>query len=68
MHHALCETQKGGRNIMIDKSVALTKPAMKTEPVMISNEAEIKKLIAQKNAVSWTLTILELVLYFGSSV
>lgn len=29
------------------------------------NDPEFKSLVAQKNAISWTLTILELVLYFG---
>lgn len=29
------------------------------------NDPEFKTLVSQKNAISWTLTILELVLYFG---
>jgi len=29
------------------------------------NDEEFKKLVRQKNAISWTLTVLELVLYFG---
>jgi uncharacterized membrane protein (DUF485 family) len=31
----------------------------------VLNDPEFKKLVAQKNAISWILTILELVLYFG---
>lgn len=29
------------------------------------NDPEFKSLVAQKNTISWILTILELVLYFG---
>ncbi len=29
------------------------------------NDAEFKSLVSQKNTISWILTILELVLYFG---
>jgi uncharacterized membrane protein (DUF485 family) len=29
------------------------------------NDPEFKSLVAQKNSISWILTILELVLYFG---
>lgn len=29
------------------------------------NDPEFKKMVAQKNTISWILTVLELVLYFG---
>ncbi len=29
------------------------------------NDEEFKSLVAQKNSISWILTVLELVLYFG---
>jgi uncharacterized membrane protein (DUF485 family) len=31
----------------------------------ILNDPEFTQLVSKKNAISWTLTILELVLYFG---
>lgn len=31
----------------------------------ILSDPEFKKLVAQKNAISWFLTVLQLVLYFG---
>ncbi|OGW36069.1 MAG: hypothetical protein A2010_12985 [Nitrospirae bacterium GWD2_57_9] len=38
---------------------------MATSKKEILNDPEFKKLVSQKNAISWVLTILELVLYFG---
>ncbi len=29
------------------------------------NDADFKDLVSRKNSISWTLTVLELVLYFG---
>ena len=31
----------------------------------ILNDPEFKRLVSQKNTISWILTVLELVLYFG---
>jgi uncharacterized membrane protein (DUF485 family) len=38
---------------------------MAKSKVEILDDPEFKQLVSQKNAISWVLTILELVLYFG---
>jgi uncharacterized membrane protein (DUF485 family) len=56
---------------MINKPAVISKPGMIPKESALTGSQDIlqdpafKKLVAQKNTISWTLTILELVLYFG---
>jgi uncharacterized membrane protein (DUF485 family) len=55
---------------MINKQAVIDKPVVRQREAAavardITNDPEFKKLVAQKNAVSWALAVVELVLYFG---
>jgi uncharacterized membrane protein (DUF485 family) len=53
------------KQAVIDQPVVRRREAAAAVALDLSSDPEFKKLVAQKNAISWTLTIFELVLYFG---